>query len=338
VQRAIILLVALVVAGGAYYVMQQHEADTPEQLNGDHEKSPSKKSDGDAGLNPLKGKDALPAPDPVVKDLKSPAQALMIGTHQDPWNQLVLMAFGSLKELSYRSWFVHDPSGEGSGVAGPARGMTELKDKPTASYLDAEDVTLLVLDNLDPNALPMDFWSTVRERVESGRMGLFVRPGYPATPEGQGLSVHPLLSHPIVKDLLPVKTAMLLSGTPIPGVYAEPQTLRATKAGNEHPATRLISVPEVSVKVWSGATTGDGGFATKFCYPVEETKDGTEVLVQCEAAATLPAVIATPATSRSRVLWMGSVDFGWRTYYVREKDALQKILLNHMIVWLLGQS
>ena len=338
-QRVIILVLALAVGVGAYFFLNQAEPETPPVLEGDTDKpAPKKTDDKEAGLEPLKAKDVLPAPEPVPIALKAPSRALMIGTYQDSWSRLVPMVFDTMKDLSYRVWFVHDPSGKADGVAGLGRGLTELNAKPTAAYLEDEDIRLLVLDNIDPNALPTTFWETARQRIESGRMGLFVRPGFPAAPDGSSMSVHPLLSHPILKEILPVKTAAQLVGTPLPGVFAEEQTLRATSAGTRHPATRLIAVPEVSVKAWANATMGDGAFGTKFCYPVEEVKDGAQILVACEAAANLPAVIATAPDALQRVLWMGNTDMGRRAYFVREKDTLMKTLLNHMFIWLLGQA
>ena len=147
-----------------------------------------------------------------------------------------------------------------------------------------------------------------------------------------------MLSHPVLKELLPVTKAAQLTGTPLPGVFAKAQPLAVTSLGTQHPATRLITVPEVSARVWSDATQGDGALATKFCYPVQDVKSDWQVLVNCEAAATLPAIIATLPGARQRVYWMGNVDFSRRAHYVREKDKIQKLLVNHALVWLTGQA
>ena len=34
---------------------------------------------------------------------------------------------------------------------------------------------------------------------------------------------------------------------------------------------------------------------------------------------------------------MGNADFGHRTHYVRSKDAIQKLVVNHWILWLTGE-
>lgn len=336
-QRVVILILILALAGGAYFLFKG---------DGVEPAAPDLKSDGDAsieddvpdepgpGLERKKAAAAMPAPDPASRQLQVAARALLLAKHKDSWNHSVLMVYAGLKQLSYGSWFTDVK--EGDAHAGQARGL-EVADLPTAAFLTDNDISVLVLDKVDPNALPKAFWETVRDRVEGGRMGLFVRPGFPSD-DGKGKTEHAMLTHPVLKDLLPVMKAAPLSGTPIPGLFTKPQTLIATREGNRHPATQLIAVPEVSVKAWGDATMGDGAFATQFCYPVLEVKDGFQVLVNCEAASTLPAVIATPSDAKARVFWMGNVDFGVRTYYVRAKDKVQRILVNHATIWLAGQA
>lgn len=338
-QRVVILILILAVAGGVYYLISSDDSGPNDgDLTADGNPGVGKKG-GDAGLNPKAKKGELPLPDPVMRQLQSPARALLIGKHKEGWNHTILMVCAAMRDLTFRSWFLQDASGDGGGSAGPgSRGTKPLEGKPTADDLTDEDVTVLILDNIDPNALPTEFWNVVSARVTSGRMGLYVRPGFPGGNDGRGLSEHPMLSHPVLKELLPVKSAALLSGTPVPGIFAEPQTLSVTSDGTRHPATRLVAVPEGSVKAWGAATSGPGALGCKFCYPVTEVKAEWQQLVNCDAATPLPAVIATLPTAKMRVLWQGNVDFGHKTHYVRGKDAIQKIFINHAILWLAGQA
>ncbi|MDJ0522136.1 MAG: hypothetical protein QNJ90_08695 [Planctomycetota bacterium] len=333
-QRVVMLVLILAVAAGVYFLIASDDSGGPgADLRGD---DPSAKGEGGPGLDPAKAKGTEAPAEPKVLQLKSPARLLLIGGQKDSWNHTVLMVCGSIKELSYRSWFLNDATAGTSGVEGPARGMTKLEAKPTAGYLDSEDVRVLVLDNLDPNAFPQDFWDAAARRVTSGRMGLFVRPGFPTGNDGVAQTQSPLLSHPTLQPLLPVKTGTALSGSPLPGVFTEAQSLRPTDLGHRHPATRFFEDPDVSVKAWAPALEGEGALATKFCYPVEDLADGVQILVTCEAASSLPAILATDPTAKTRVLWMGNVDFGFRTHYVRAKDRIQKLFTNHAIVWLAG--
>jgi len=336
VQRIAILILILAVAGGVWFVI--HDSETaPTDLPSDPAAKAAAEADTQTpGLN--RGtRDPLPTPDPVVQRLKSPARLLFLGQLRGTWNATMLMVCGSMRGLSYRSWFLHDLKG-GAGVAGAGRGMQALTDKPTADYLENEDVTVLMLDVLDPNAYGMDFWKAVRKRVQSGRMGLFVHPGYPVLVGEGAVSEHPLLSHPILKELLPVTRAALLEGTPVPGTFAELQGMSPTSEGTRHPASRLVAVPEVSMLAWAKATAGDGALSTQFCYPVEEIRSNAQTLVTCDAASSIPMLVATMPGAKERVLWMGNVDFSSGTHKVRAKDVIQKILVNHWIVWLAGQS
>ncbi len=332
-QRVAIIILLLAVAGGVYFLVSKDEPQPEEPTPVDVQPQPAKKDD--PGLDPLKAKGPKPSPIPQELQLRSPARALVLGHNRDSWTETVLMMCKPIRELSFGSWFLN--AGDG-GAAGASRGMTALADKPTASYLGDEDVTVLVLDSIDPNALPKAFWEAVSSRVVSGRMGLFVRPNYPTGADGKALSEHPMLSHPVLGPLLPIKKATLLEGTPTPGVFAAYQPIKPTAEGLRHPATRLISDPEVSAQAWSVATQGKWPLATKFCYPVEDIAADAQILLNCEAAATLPAVIASAPTARSRVLWMGNVDFSREAHFMAAKDRAQKVMINHALIWLVGQA
>ena len=156
---------------------------------------------------------------------------------------------------------------------------------------------------------------------------------------GVAVTQHPALTHPVLGKLLPVKRAALIEGSPLPGVYPQQRPLGVTAQGKRHPATRFVRNEVASGNIWLKATDGgEGSFGTKFCYPVLEPAPGAQVLVEAEAATSVPAIIATPhLQNRPRVLWMGNTDFGQRTYYNQARDATQKLLVNHWILWLVGQ-
>ncbi len=338
-QRIAILILILAVAGGVFFVVSQDESGPGPDLNADDGTSPKKGGDTDGGMGPkAKAGGPRPSPEPVHLTLRSPASALLIGKWEGTWNKLLLMECDRLRSLNYSSWFMHSVGGKGGEHAGEARGMSELKSKPTADYLKDEDVRVLILDLFDPNAFSAEFWAAVQSRVTSGRMGLLVRPGIPATFEGGALTEHPMLSHPVVKELLPVTRAAQLTGQPVPGVFGKPVAMEPTDEGRRHPASRLIADPDVSAEAWAAAGEGDGALRSQFCYPVQDIRPGAQALVNLKAATSLPMLIATAPSATERVLWMGNIDFSTRTHFVRSKDAIQKTLVNHWLVWLAGQT
>lgn len=340
-QRILIVLLVLAAAYGIYAYAMYQPSDEPVVETGGTDPRPDEPEDdtGSKGTT-LAGAGNRVADDakPEVLQLERPASALLIAKHQGTWPLLVISSLQYVRNLEYRTWFLDDIR-ERKPTAGDGRGMAPLTAAPTGQYLETHDVAALFLDVVDPNALPASFWAVVKERVESGRMGLFFRPSYLTGDGGVGVSQHPALTHPVLGKLLPVQRAALIEGSPLPGVFPEQRTLAVTELGKRHPATRFVRNEKASGNIWALATDGsEGSFGTKFCYPVLETAPGAEVLVEAEASTSIPAVIATRhGENRPRVLWMGNTDFGHRTHYVRARDDLQKMLVNHWIVWLLGQ-
>lgn len=342
-QRILILLVLLAAGAGIWFLASDRNPagsgetpidESPEPANGNGETP----EPGEAGLkggveNPV-GPDAKPE----ALQLERPSRVLFIGKHQGSWPMLMISVFQHVRALEYRTWFTQDIRTR-KGVPGDGRGMTALTALPTGAYLDDNDVEALFLDVVDPNALPKSFWDVVTERVQSGRMGLYLRPSQLISEGGVAVSQHPALSHPALRALLPVARAASIEGSPLPGVFPQGAPLSVTEAGRRHPATRLVANEKASGNTWAAASTGEGAFDTKFCYPVIELAAGAQTLVQAEAATPIPAVVATAdVQGRPRVLWMGNNDFGQRTYFVRAKDEIQKTLANHWVVWLVGQA
>ena len=333
-QRILILLFIVAVGIGVFLLISQDDSnDTASELPDE----PTKGAAEDPGSG-LKGATGVgPTTNPRLLELTKPARMVVIGNQQSSWAMLMISTAQYMKKLDYRVWWIEDASTR-TGKAGDGRGMAELKAAPSGQYLVDQDVDILVLDTLDPNALPESFWKVVAERVQSGRMGLYFRPSYFVGSGGEGTSEHPALSHPTLSSLLPVKRAALIEGNPLPGVFAEGKSLQVTQDGKEHPASRYVAHPEASARTWEAAQTGEHAFETKFVYPVLDVKPGHEILVEVEAATPVPAIIATSVgANKPRVVWMGNTDFGQRAYHSKSKDALMKMLVNHWFVWLAGQ-
>ncbi len=331
-QRIAIILFLLAAGVGIWFLITQDDQPSGEpELEGG---TPPGRTDGDPEMAVNKGvpDNALPA----LKTIPTTARVLLIGQHHNTWPATMILAFDQIADLEYRTWFLEHMKTR-TAFAGDGRGMAELKAKPDADYLRANDVQALFLDTFDPNVFPEAFWNTVTERVDSGAMGLYFRPSFLVGTGGEGVTQHPALTHPQLSALLPVAKAQLLQGTPPPGSFTNEQPLRVTTEGIQHPATRLVDNDTASAAAWGRTAEGDGRFGTKFVYPVTELKPGAQTLVELEAATRVPALIATAPESKRRVIWMGNHDFGQRTHHVRSKDNIQKLLPNHWVLWLIGR-
>ena len=339
--RTLVPLLLIVALVGAYFVFF-HEAppasDGTSELAGDPGEAPTPKKDlssGKDGTGLEIRAPVAPTAKPERAQLKIAANVVMVAKLPGPWAALMEIIFGSMEDLGYRTWYLEQPGVEG-GRAGAGRGLAELTAQPTGDYLIEHDVRGLVLDGVDPNAFPQDFWNVVSERVRTGSMGVWFQPGVPFTGNRTNTQ-HAALTHPVLGDLLPVGRVALFQGDPIPGVYAEPQRLEVSEAGAAHLATRLVANPEASVRVWRAASEKPGCFATKFCYPVLQLKPGAQALLNVDAATRVPALIVS-APSVGRVLWMGQIDYGDKTYFNAESNALQQLVVTHQLLWLVGQA
>jgi hypothetical protein len=331
------VLIVVVAAAAAWFFFLHDEGDTPPApvLPKAEAPTPEKAPPQESTAPPvLQQRPKLP-PDvhPAMTQIAKPANALLVARFRTSWPALMEMGLRGMRKLSYRTWYME---GEGQ-PSSTGRGMAKLTDKPTGDYLDEQNVAALVLDAVDPNVFPMSFWEVVARRVHAGTMGLWFRPG-PPIGEGDVAPIrHPALTHPILKDLLPIARTAEFQGDPVPGSYSVPQLLHVTDAGTRHPATRLVDDPASSAKVWQLGTMEKDTFATSFCYPVLEVKPGAQTLVVVQAATDVPAIVVS-SPKVGRVLWMGNVDYGQKTYYNEKTDALQKIAFNQQLVWILGQA
>jgi hypothetical protein len=343
-QRIVLLIVILAVIGGVYMLLSQPDdsggGTDPLAENGDVAEGGTAKKNDPAALSGS-GTDPDEVLVPQMGLLRKPARVLMVAQRADGWNTFLSDSLKRLQDLSFVTWHLASVTPEGIGAAGPgdSLGLDALKAPPTGDYLEREDIHALIWDTADPNTLPASFWKVVAERVNSGRMGLYIRPGTPPAPAGSSVMPpqHPALTHPVLKDLLPVARASLIQGSPLPGIYSTAQPLVVTPEGSKHVATRLVKNTAASLKTWAQTGEGAGAFATRFCYPVQEMKAGAKALVNLQAATALPAIIVSGAQN-ARVLWMGNIDFGREAYYVRSKDAVLRFLTNGWLLWLVGQA
>jgi hypothetical protein len=337
VQRFLILVVILAVAAGVYLLLDRSDP-VEEPTDGNGNEAPPPPDDGDAGL--MTAPRGGPPPEPKVMQLKTPAALLMVAGARDVWTATLELTFDGIKDLEYATWYLRDVQNPDrtEGVAGAERGLSPLTARPTAEWLETERIRVLVLDQVDPHALSSSFWEAVAERVRSGRLGLYVRPGFPVNEVGMAQSVHPVLTHDTLKELLPVLESTPIEGPKLAGSFKTKQDLVVTAEGTRHPATRLVEDDEkASLDLWRLAGQGKGSWGTTFCYPVQSVRPGARVLANVEAATSIPALIVSGGPAR--VLWQGNIDFGGRqTHFTPEKDKVRKILLTHFWVWLAGQS
>jgi hypothetical protein len=337
-----ILLVLLALGAGAWFAFDPlGTSSEPEDLPTQGDPTSSGKK---GGTTSLKGTDTV---GPIVEAesavLKTPTAILLVGHNNDPWTATLLGTFKTMKDLSYASWFLQLPAPGAEVMAGPGpgdfRGLPGLEERPTAAYLEEHDIRAIFLDTLDPDALGKAFWDAAAQRIRSGRMGLYVRPNFPKSvdPNQAPPAQSPALTHPILRDLLPIEKALEIKGTPPAGTYGTtPQELRVTDEGLTHPATRLVADTRSSLNAWNAASSGEAAIGSVFVYPVESPRTGPQVLVDMENSD-YPAIIVS-GTDPLRVLWMGNGDFGHKSHFSREKASFQSILITNWVVWLTGQA
>jgi hypothetical protein len=261
---------------------------------------------------------------------EAPVTVLVLARRARSFEQLLKMTLDGTERLSYATWYEDTGSGE-------ARGLPALSAPPTAKWLEEKDVKVVLLDQLDPDALPMPFWEAVAERVRRGVTGLLFHAGWPYGASNEAQTAVPALSHPVLGPLLPVERADELVGDPVPGAFAEPRPLRITRSGRQHPASRLVDDPDTSGDLWVRAAEGPHGWRTRFVYPVRQTRAGAEVLVEVPAAGAeaWPAVVASDSP---RVLWVGIEDLEHDAYRDAVSQGRFSTLMNHWVLWLAGQT
>lgn len=249
---------------------------------------------------------AEPTAEPTAErpSLAQPVRVLVLADQVRSFTTWCLRSWRHTREIEWQAWHA---GGVPEGYESQAEGMPALAAAPGDVELDAAQV--LVVAGLDPKRMPAEFWARVAGRVRDGRLGLLVVPDH--------LTGKALAEEPSLRAVLPVASVLPMAplekgGKLIPGVFRAPQPFAVTADGTRHPASRLVSYPGWSQKLWARFTTGPTPWTTSFVSPVEKLAPGATTLVEVVSAeARWPAIIASGASS-GRALWVaGLLDLDW---------------------------
>lgn len=286
----------------------------------------------DPSLRPT-GSDSEPEGMPALEaaPIREPLGILLLVGVPQRFNLFLAQQWDSHPRVSVKSWAAPLPEGTGEGV--PSNDVLPglLSAPPRGVTLDDEEIEVVVLHDLDPSALDRDFWLEVVQRVEEGRLGLLVVPGMQTG--------RPMLDHEVLSTLLPVAKATPIEGQPVPGTFRSLAGYEPTDEGVRHPASRLVSWPTWSRRIWKSRALLETPWGTKVCYPVEEVPAGASVLLEANPpdAEALPALIAG-VPDKGRVLWFGGWDLGVRQAYGRPSVVTDwQTLVRNWAAWLAGQ-
>ncbi len=330
----IVVIVALLVAFGVFESPEEAPPNGGEEPN----ETGATENGTESGLRPTTPTEM---PDAELLDLDSPSKVLFISRRPMTANKYMTNQWPSIPGLSFQSWYLYDERSTESVV----HDMDPLTSAPTASLLADEDFDLLVIDNFDPAKFPDTFWSRVKERVESGRMGLLALVQLPLRDDGtktEPLLEHQFLTHPIVKTLMPVKSAKQVRGDPttglIAGSFRKRRPFKVSEAGQRHIATRLTEWPTWSPRIWEAWGEGKGALTTIFGYPVEEVADGARVLLSIDGGGEpdVPVVIVGDESKGARVMWVGTPEWSWEAHFDATKSKRMATVVRNITVWAAG--
>ena len=280
-------------------------------------------------------------PELHVRKLEAAVNVLVLSKRPTSWSVFLQGAIEDSREVQYATWYTDSADAQDPDAPpGPGRNRgIELTAAPTAADLKRLDIEIVVLDAIDPNALPGDFWDLVAENVATGGMGLWVLPGWPIGAGGEAQTAHPVLSHPTLKPLLPVAAGEPLQGTPVPGTFSEGAKMALTDAGARHPATRFTPYPKWAYHFWGRRSEGEHAWKPKFCYPIKELAAGAVSLVDVMPTPVdrRPAIVVSDK-GVGRVLWQGNFDFGHRAYFSATATKPIGVLVNRILIWLSGRA
>ncbi len=255
---------------------------------------------------------------------------LLVGVPQR-FNLLLAQQWDAHPEVTVASWAAPLPAGDHESAPTGEVLPGLLSAPPRGVTLDDERIDVVVVHDLDPSAIDRDFWLEVAGRVEDGRLGLLAVPGL--------TNGRKMLDHDVLSTLLPVAQAAAIEGQPVPGTFRSLASFVPTDAGLRHPASRLVSWPTWSRRIWGSRALLETPWGTKFCYPVEEVPAGASVLLDAKPAdgEALPALIAG-APDKGRVLWFGGWDLGGRHAPGRPRIVEDwQTLVRNWATWLAGR-
>ncbi len=288
---------------------------------------------------PKAGDSPADEPEPEMLRLERPLKVLLLMTRKTQrWARTMEVALRADRQIEVSGYALEDTPGMpdfGHGVLPPAGA------RPSAAWFDAQAFDVLVLSDVDPAEFEPALWASVASRVRAGSLGLWAQPGVPL-PRALGekaAEVHGLLTEPTLAELLPVGRAAAIRGQPVPGTFAREAPFALTSEGEKHPASRIVFWPEWSRRIWQLGAASTPPWGTQFCYPVEELKPGSVVLVEVRPPTGKPIpmyVQGSPASGR--VLWFGAAALADDTLRSGLQSGKWYALIHNAIVWLAGRA
>jgi hypothetical protein len=286
-------------------------------------------------------------PKPEEFPLQSKLRVLFLLERTLQWPQYMGIVLKSDPQIAYTYYSVH-PLPEEIALVSPEE--TPVVDRPTPALFDGKGFDVLVVGALDPGEIGDDFWKAATDRVRAGQLGVLIWPDLPPTTreKPQASPVHPMLTHPLFRALLPVEEADALKGkpdpdgrsSPVPGMFRVEARFQVTDAGTTHPASRIVPFPQWSRTMWNAGAAGQTAWGSKFVYPVTKVKTGAVTLLNAlpEKGKAIPMFVQGPPED-GRVLWFGAHDFGDATYR-SFGPALEKwnAVIHNTFVWLAGRA
>jgi hypothetical protein len=342
---ALLILAALAVLGVLFAMGVFDGTPTPDATPGLGPAGTS--GDGDAtpaGTTPggLAGSGPSTAPEIEPVGFKNERAMLFVSPRPNSWSLSLVGYAGDIGGLKYATWYTdrwsNADGGEGPG-SNEVRGLDKLGSPPDDNWLNDNDIAIVWLDQIDPNALPESFWSRLAARVADGRTGVWVRMGVPPMSGPTAASVHPLMTHPVLASLLPVGDPTPFEGEPLPGVYKPERALEPTEAGLRHRASRLVPWPRWSRHWWKAVSTGSHPWHVAMTYPVGRIQPGAEVLLEVQdgPGRRRPALVAS-GPGNERVLWQAFFDFGQPAYRRSDSVARMSAWFSQVAAWLAGEA
>jgi hypothetical protein len=329
-KRTLLLVGAFLVALlGALWFLGVFESDRTE--------APTVPADRPAPETPAPTLGTAPVTEPAVTppaevpDVASPIRVLILAEAQRSFFAWCTQAWEIRHGIRWQTWYAKPPL---PGTVTSSGGLAALDHAPTAADLDGYDVLFLAATN--PAHYPEDFWVRVAELVRDGRLGLLVIPDHTT---GFALGNEPsLLTVLPVTGVLPLKPAApgtAAAPATIPGVFETSRPFAVTADGTKHPASRFVSFPGWSERIWGDNTRGEHAWGTKFVSPVTGTAPDATVLLQVDAGEKKwPAFVATSG-AHGRALWLGGIlDLDWDAYRTNAGYDYLRAMAISWLAWL----